>query len=347
MKVKIFLLITFYSFSIFAGPTRVGNGDDGSDLEGFELVTEGKLVETKKEALKLLEKLNTRGIVGLGNLTPEVENSKIYITQRNIGTERLEEMGAFHSGTEGQVYARTFSRSHAPTRFFPVSMNLSNNQLIALHIHEALHRALPESVNENEAVVTQITLAIISPEQTSDSIRAVVKKNIPELADNQNIPVKISKNSKLQSPSSLRLSYSQWASSKRKNSSDVTLPLDHSYNISAQFYPFGSEKNATGFGISSSYIYPKKKQNYFGPLELSVSSIFWTDRSYDLEIKAGAQLMSSSNSKIMDSVYGRDFLFFGIDINKVTDFYKLDLMIDFVGPSSFRRNINNQCNWTA
>lgn len=344
MKLMAMVLITFYSCVLYAGPSRVGNGDDGTDLEGFDLVTKGKLIETKKEALKLLEKLNTPGVAGLGNLIPELENSKIYLTKKNVSSERLEEMGAFHSGTEGLVYARTFPRSYAATRFFPAALNLSKNQLIALHIHEALHRALPESVREDEKVVTQITLAIISPEQTFDSIESVVKKSIPELSEKPKATqtLEVNKNSKLKSPSSLNLSFSKWGSSSRDNTSSTALPLSHSFNVAAEFYPFGTTNNATGFGISSSYVHPKKTENYFGPLELSVRSLFWTERSYDIELKAGAQLMSSSNSKIIDSVYGRDFLFAGIEAIKVRDQYKLKFGLGVNGPSNYTRTINGQ-----
>jgi hypothetical protein len=52
-----------------AGPTRVGNGDDGRDLEsieGTEPVTSGVLAETRAEAVALLRSLNIGSVEGLG-----------------------------------------------------------------------------------------------------------------------------------------------------------------------------------------------------------------------------------------------------------------------------------------
>jgi len=71
----------------------------------------------------------------------------------------LEDEGPFHVNLMGKVYARTFPEPHAATRFFPAAAKLDSEQLQALHIHEALHRALPDSVREDEAVVSEITLA--------------------------------------------------------------------------------------------------------------------------------------------------------------------------------------------
>lgn len=336
MKVLMILFLIFSS-NLYAGPTKVGNGDEGADLEGFDLVAKGKLIETKQLALKLLNRLNTQGIIGLGNLIPEVENAKIYITKKNINSQKLEELGAFHSGPEGFVYARTFPRSYAPTRFFPVALSLSNNQLMALHIHEALHRALPKSVNENETVITKITLAIISPEQSSDSIQAVVKEEIPDLFKPATPEVAINKNSKLKRPSLIDLAYSQWSATSRKKTPSSQLPLHHSFDMGIQFYPFGTEKTATGFGINTSYLHTKRSENYLGPLELVVRNLFWTDKGYDLEVKAGAQFMSASNSKVINSVYGRDAILFGIDIRQVRDFYKFNVGLDVMGHDKYNR----------
>ena len=55
MKLIIIALFILVTNNLFAGPTKVGNGDDGSDLEGFELVTHGLLINTKIKALELLK----------------------------------------------------------------------------------------------------------------------------------------------------------------------------------------------------------------------------------------------------------------------------------------------------
>jgi hypothetical protein len=68
------------------------------------------------------------------------------------------------------VYARTFAEPYAATRFFPAALKLSENQLVALHIHEALHRALPADVREDENKVMLMTLAITSPGASFDRV---------------------------------------------------------------------------------------------------------------------------------------------------------------------------------
>jgi hypothetical protein len=344
MKLINFIILCFiFCSNLMAGPTKVGNGDDGADLEGFELITNGPLIESKNLALHLLMKLNTKGILGLGNLVPELENSKIYMTSKDVSSKKLEEMGAYHSGMEGLIYARTFAHAYAATRFFPAALKLNQNQLMALHIHEALHRALPEKISEDEKIVTKLTLAIISPDQTTDNIQDAVKETIPELFV-IHPEVVINKNSKLQSPSFLDISYSKWTSSKRNFSNGFNTPLDHSYNVGAEFYPFGSERAATGFGLNTEYIFTKRNENYFGPLELTIRHLLWTERGYDFEFKAGANLMSASNSKVIDSAFGRDVYILSLTANKVSDFYKIKLEANFQGPSSFTRNFNSLSN---
>jgi hypothetical protein len=175
---KKLIIVIIFSTSIFAGPTKVGNGDDGSDLEGFEQITSGKILKARSEAVALLKRLNIAGIAHLGSLIPEVENTKLYMTKRDISARKLDELGAFHSGEQKFVYARTFARPYAATRFFPAAINLDQSQLIALHIHEGLHRSLPEEFREDEKVVSSITLSIVTPMASHDQVRAISKKNI-------------------------------------------------------------------------------------------------------------------------------------------------------------------------
>jgi hypothetical protein len=319
------------------GPTKVGNGDSGSDLEGFELVTKGELINSKNDAIKLLKNLNTQAIVGLGNLLPELENSKVYMTKKDISSKELDEMGAFHSGLEGLVYARTFAHSYAATRFFPASLKLNSKQLMALHIHEALHRSLPDQVHEDEQIVSKITLAIITPEQTADNIQAVVKENIPDLFMPSTNHLVINKNSRIHNPSLVEISVSKWTESKRVSS----LPIDHSLNVNAQLFIFGESNLTSGFGISSNYLMTKNSQNYFGPLELTYRNLFYTNRGYDLEFKIGYQIMSTSNSKVINSAYGKNAFIIGINAKKLSDKFNLKLSGDLIGGNSISRNINS------
>jgi hypothetical protein len=180
MKAFLFLILILNTFSsfVFAGPTKVGNGDDGSDIEGFTEVKSGKIYNSRARAVSLLKKLNILGVPHLGSLLPEVENTKLYMTKRNISAKLLEELGAFHSGNKRKIYARTFARPYAVTRFFPVALELDESQLVALHIHEALHRSLPVDFREDERVISLITLSIVSPLASHDLIKDIVHKNI-------------------------------------------------------------------------------------------------------------------------------------------------------------------------
>jgi hypothetical protein len=56
------LALTLFSYTVHSAPTKVGNGDDGSDLEGFNEITKGSIVDAKKEAMKLLQSLNIYGV---------------------------------------------------------------------------------------------------------------------------------------------------------------------------------------------------------------------------------------------------------------------------------------------
>lgn len=325
----------------WAGPTKVGNGDDGADLEGFELVNDGKLIDSKKAALDLVKKLNTNGILGLGSLINEIQNNKIYLTKKDVSSKKLEELGAFHSGLEGQVYARTFSRAYSPTRFFPVSLKLTNEQLVALHIHEALHRALPENVREDEKIVSKLTLAITAPDQTADGIYEETKATIPDLFVAKNrVEVDLRGDSALVRPGYLQFGYSKFLNSKRKFSQNINLPIDHSYNFESKFFPFGSRLNTLGFKIKTSYIITKRDENYFGPLEFSFRNLFFTERGYDFELFCGLNFMSSSNSKVIDSVYGYSHFLIGLEAHKLNDLYKLNFGFLFNTGKDFERILN-------
>jgi hypothetical protein len=342
-KLLLVIFLSAQSYALWAGPTKVGNGDDGADLEGFDLITKGVLVESKNQAVALLNKFNTSGIVGLGNLLPELQNEKIYLTQKDTSSKRLEELGAFHSGMEGLVYARTFARPYAPVRFFPAALKLTSSQLVALHIHEALHRALPERVREDEKVVSKITLAITSPEQTSDSIQATVKEVMPELFVQKNISeIVVNEKSHFSRPNNLDFSYQRWLNTSRDNTSGLTLPMQQSFDLDAQAYPFGGERYAIGFGVGTSYIMTKGNQNYIGPLDLTVRQLMWTDSSYDFEFNIGAQMMSDSNSKIINSLYGHNALIFGLGSSKVKDDYTVNFGMNYVSRGNITRMQNGK-----
>ncbi|MDD0853537.1 hypothetical protein HBN50_10530 [Halobacteriovorax sp. GB3] len=175
MKKVVMLLVLMVQVNSFALPTKVGNGDDGSDLSGFVEVKEGVLLETRELALELLKSLNTRGLPLLGHLIDELAHTRIYLTRSNLETARLEELGAFHANSKKLIYARTFPRAYAATRFFPISLSLKKEQLIALHIHEALHRSLPKEIRENEQIVSEITIELTDPKANHDQLYTYLK----------------------------------------------------------------------------------------------------------------------------------------------------------------------------
>lgn len=101
----------------YASTTKVGNGDDGSDLEGFDEITSGPLLEARQKAVALLRGLNVQGVAGLGHLIPEIERAPLYMAKRNVSSSVATDQGAFHSDFSGQVFARTMPEPYAPTVF--------------------------------------------------------------------------------------------------------------------------------------------------------------------------------------------------------------------------------------
>lgn len=156
-----------------ASVTKVGNGNDGADLEALTPVTSGPIIEARAEALARLKNLNVIGVAGLGLLIPELERSEMMMAAQDVHPTG-EPAGVLEiSPDRSQVYARTFAEPYAATRFFPAALKLNRDQLVALHIHEALHRSLPAAVRENEDVVMHITMALTSPGASHDRVRQV------------------------------------------------------------------------------------------------------------------------------------------------------------------------------
>jgi hypothetical protein len=156
-----------------ASVTKVGNGDDGADLEALTPVKSGPIFDARAEALSRLKDLNVIGVAGLGMLLPELEHSDMLMAAQDAHPTG-EAAGVLEvSPDRSQVYARTFAEPYAATRFFPASAGLNKDQLVALHIHEALHRSLPAAIRANEDIVMHITMALTSPGASHDRIRQV------------------------------------------------------------------------------------------------------------------------------------------------------------------------------
>ncbi|MCB0412911.1 MAG: hypothetical protein KDD50_01175 [Bdellovibrionales bacterium] len=245
-----------------ATTTRVGNGDNGSDLEGFERVQSGPLINAQKKAVKLLNGLNVGAIRGLGSLIPEVENTKIYITKKDVSDLELKSLGGFETDMRGYVYARTFARPHAATRFFPISKSLTEDQLVALHIHEGLHRALHEKIREDEKIVSDITLSITGPEATVDQITSVCNKYVPSY-ENSSLAIQYY----LEEDQIERSAFS--VESRIFSDNDSGTPTS-AYVLNSRLYPFGGSMTGVGLGLKFSYLQNSDGKNEIGPLSISL-----------------------------------------------------------------------------
>jgi len=273
---NLIFIILILPFLSYGSGSIIGNGDNGEDLEGFKLVTSGRLLSTRELAIKTLKKLNVSSIKHLGNLFPEVSNTKIYITKRNIKESELEKLGAYETGRSGFIYARTFPRAYASTRFFPKSLELSNSQLIALHIHEGLHRSLPSNYREDEKTVTAITLAITTPNSSFDLIEDKVKHLIQDTKNKVNMTLpkikSISKNNKVTINSYLF---------KVSNLSEYS-SIEQQLELKNILYPINGYFNSLGIELGFSVL-KIKNESLLGPIELGFRGQIGTLGNFKVE----------------------------------------------------------------
>lgn len=175
MNRKILFIIYLAGSLANASVTKVGNGNDGADLENLKIIKEGPILSARDQAVAWLKTLNVQGIAGLGRLIPEVEHSDLMMADKDAHPTGEAPGSIEISADQNLVYARTFAEPYAATRFFPAATKLTKEQLIALHIHEALHRALPENIRENEDIVSHLTMALTSPGANHDRVRQVAR----------------------------------------------------------------------------------------------------------------------------------------------------------------------------
>ena len=83
-RLTLILSLFCFGFTSLASTTKVGNGDDGRDLEGLTEITSGIIFLTRDEAVKRLETLNIQGVQGLGSLIPELKNTKMYMAKADV-----------------------------------------------------------------------------------------------------------------------------------------------------------------------------------------------------------------------------------------------------------------------
>lgn len=357
----ILLLLTLMSTSVLAGPTVVGNGDDGTDLEGFEKLESGNIVDARAKAIEKLKEMNVKAVPGLGNLLSEVEKADLYITRKDLPTKKLMELGAFTNDAQGLVYARTFPRPHAPTRFFPAAKNLDERQLVSLHIHEALHRALPESIREDETAAAEITLAITSPNSSYDRINETVQKFLKKAESTKFASatpmtsvapkpvIKPTKHSRLNYPSKVGIRYKRFNSPKFDSTEMTSIPVTSMTSISSHLYPFGGSLSALGVGIDASIINKGESTKigeeddgtFMGPLGLSARMLLWTAKGFDIEAYGRIDLNTMSNEELQESLLGRDITKVGMTFAKRTNWFYVENDLEYTLPSETNQKIGN------
>ncbi len=345
------LALTLFPYTVHSAPTKVGNGDDGSDLEGFNEITKGSIVDAKKEAMKLLQSLNISGVAGLGTLLPEVESTKLFLTKKDVNAVETADAGAFHADMKGRVYARTFAEPHAATRFFPVAEKLDQDQLVALHVHEGLHRALPPSVREDEAVVAALTLAITSPGASFDSVNRAAIKQIPErdrlpqnavassnLLTGSNVSAvnryPIPDNARVKNPSEFSYSYRKYKSPKEVSA----FQIDAMHVLRSDLYPFGTDEGPIGIGIEASFI-QRPNESLMGPLSLSGRTRIWSSRGYDVGMWGVMSLNTLSNSELKNSQFGRDTASVGFSMKKDLKFFSIENYLGYMFEGESKQSI--------
>lgn len=322
----LFLITGILAIEASASPTKVGNGDAGGDLEKMEKVQSGVLIQTRDKALDLLRKQDVQNITGLSKLIPELEKADVYLSSSNVSPVLTTDNQTEISADGRFVYARTFAEPHAPVRFFPAALMLSEEQIINLHIHEALHRALLAPMNQNEAVVSEITLALTSPDANKDRTQAILNKNLnndppPSVAQAVGAvppnyePVMTTISPRLKEPSSFTYSYQAFVLSDEDK---ALLPIQGMHQLQSLIYPFGEASSVRGIGIKFSYLNLNDK-SFMGPLALSGNLLFTTWRNFDIEgfVEGSAYTLSSQELKSLPKT--RDTVTIGLSMKRNSD----------------------------
>lgn len=337
--------------------TKVGNGDDGADLEHKEKVTSGILETTREKAAQHLKDMGSRQIPYLGNLIDEVERTEIYLVHQNINVPKDFDRGQEISPDGKYVYARTFARPYAATRFFPAALMLSEQQLINLHIHEALHRALPESVREDESVVSEITLALTDPKASFDSAKAttvaVVERAEEKLQNARpaaavTSPASASASSmmdleppvteRLKRPSFFRYSYLAFDDQVRDE--DASTPVLGMHRLDSYLHPFGRGPNALGLGLSFSFI-RLPDRSYLGPLQVSGRYLLATWRQFDVELYGEHAMYTLSSEELKNLPQARDVTTFGVSMRREGESFYSENFLSYSLPSESEFTVSN------
>lgn len=336
MIYQILLMLFFVSQSTYSAVVRIGNGDEGSDLEGLTEVKSGILIDSRIESLKILKKLNVSGIKGLGTLIPEVESSKIYSANKDSLELETVDQGSYHVDMKGRVYARTFAEPHAATRFFPVSQRLDLDQLVALHIHEGLHRSLPSDIRQNESIVSEFTLAITSPDSSFDRVQKVatmympIENPHPSEDSKKLVPI----TSKLHEPSAFSYSYRKFIVSK----GGTTFKINSMHVIETELYPFGAENLISGVGFELSMI-NRPEKSLMGPLKINIESKLWSIREFDVGFWGSFAFNTLSAEELKSSQFGRDTFHLGLSIQKDLKYFSIENILGYTFKGTTKQTI--------
>lgn len=329
--------------------TVVGNGDDGSDLEQLEKIDSGILETTRQQALALVEKLNLNGVPHLGNLNNEIAKADMYLVQQNAPHSKDFDKGLEVSQDGRFVYARTIARPYSATRFFPAALLLSEQQLVRLHIHEALHRALPESIRENESAVSEITLAITEPNASFDSIRtktvATVDRYqpvqvagqpgmmmVPQGSSSRYLDEEPPPTERLKNPSFFRYSFQSHSNKEDNVFGSVGIPVNSMHRIDSFLHPFGRGPHAVGMGLSFSYLTLPNK-SYLGPVQISLRYLLATWRQFDVDLWAEQGLFTLSQAELKNLPNSRDTTTVGISMRRDADWFYSENFFSVTLPS--------------
>lgn len=363
------LALSIAASSAYAAPTRVGNGDDGGDLEDAKSgqeVKSGVLVETRKDAVEILKKLNVAGVEGLGQLTHETEKAPLRIVGKNIdlgktsaapeereaAIEEAKAIGAVNDDSQ-PVYARTFPEPHAATRFFPAALLLDRKQLTALHIHEALHRALPAELREDEKGVSRITLAIVSEDASFDRVQEVTKKELDRVraakaaavaavgasAGSANVGQSIYTQPSepppmVKNPSLLEYGYRSFI---LPDPDKALSPVRSLHSLKSFMYPFGRYE-AFGLGLEFTFL-SLADRSYMGPLGVSARLKLLTWRKFDIDTFAALNMNTLAAGEIKNTPIGRDTMTVGIAMSRDERRYRVENQIYYTAGSEAKQKL--------
>lgn len=343
---RVIALMAFTVFTAFApgidahaaGGTWVGNGDDGSDLEGTAPISSEKILGARAQAIALLRKLGVEGVSGLGLLIPETERSALYMSKIDSAAKLSSDQGSSHTDIKGRVFARTLPEPHAPTRFFPIAEKLDEDQLVALHVHEALHRALPASVRENESIVSELALAIVSPESSHDRVRETAAKLLPPPEDRalaSSAPIAGSTLASASVPApegSLAAKPSLVGYELRNLWNNPELSsryrVDRIHSLQSFLYPFGGNRDSFGIGLEGSLI-EQPAGTIMGPLGLSARLRLWSGRGFDVSAWGSLALNTLSAEELKNSPFGRDVPTLGLELRKDLSFLYIQNVLSY------------------